>query len=548
MLITLTDQYTDAPKARAVPGAYYDREAKAWLLRDPTPRGAAVALKLFPRLATEYPELPELRAQLGQQVRPFNFAEEWAEPIQAIRVRKQLRSEGFDLYGFQAIDSGYLAAVLDAHGGAYLGHERGLGKTISSAAIIDECGAERVLIVCPNTAKRSVWEPELKRLCPWLEVVVLRNAKSQREKDIGYVRQLLEVGQPVALVVHYEALAILAGTNGKGWQRFCHWDIVIADEAHRIANPKTKMAKALKKIPAKRKLALSGSIIQNHAEELFSPLQWLFPDRYRSRWRDWNDRFLDYVDSGYSRVCVGVKIEMLDEMRDELGRFFCYRTKEDELDLPARTEQTLLVDLTPAQRKVYTELAEDYFAQLPDGGMVKAADGLALLTRLRQVATGLNLVSDELTDSSKQDLAVDLITDSPDEAFVVFSWFKAAARSLASRLETLNIQCFVVDGDTKHSDRADYIGRFQSGEGRVFLGTLSTIGESITLHRSSNAIFLDQAWNPSTNTQAADRIYRIGQHRPVTITKLVARGTVDELRVLPVLHEKEALRRLILGG
>lgn len=547
-MITLTDQYTDAPKARAIPGAYFDNSSRAWVLRDPTPRAAAVALKLFPLLSVEHPELTELRAQLGQEVRPFNYADDFDYRIGAPRVRKQLSLEGFDLYDFQRIDAGYLAAVLNAHGGAYLGHERGLGKTISSAAIIDETDASRVLIVCPNTAKRSVWEPELHRLCPWLEVVVLRNSKAQRDKDLGYVRQLWQTDLSFALVVHYEALAIIAGPKGQGWQRFGCWDIVIADEAHRIANPKTKMAKALKKVPARRKLALSGSIIQNHAEELFSPLQWLFPDRYKSRWRDWNDRFLDYVDSGYSRVCVGVKIEMLDEMRDELGRFFCYRTKEDELDLPARTEQTLLIDLTPAQRKVYTELAEDYFAQLPDDSIVKASDGLALMTRLRQVATGLDLVSDELTDSSKQDVAMDLITDSPDEAFVVFSWFKAAARALAARLEAQGIQCFVVDGDTKHGDRADYIERFQAGEGRVFIGTISTLGESVTLHRASNLITLDRSWNPAANSQAMDRVYRIGQKKPVTITHLVARGTVDELRVMPTVKDKEALRRLVLGG
>jgi hypothetical protein len=67
------------------------------------------------------------------------------------------------------------------------------------------------------------------------------------------------------------------------------------------------MTRAIKKIPSKRRLALSGSIIQNHIEELFSPLQWLFPDRYKAKWRDWNDRYLEYVESSFGRVCIGVK-------------------------------------------------------------------------------------------------------------------------------------------------------------------------------------------------------------------------------------------------
>jgi SNF2 family DNA or RNA helicase len=90
--------------------------------------------------------------------------------------------------------------------------------------------------------------------------------------------------------------------------------------------------------------------------------------------------------------------------------------------------------------------------------------------------------------------------------------------------------------------------RFQAGERRVFVGTLATLSESVNLQRASNAIFLDRHWNPATNVQAADRIYRIGQTKPVTITHLVARDTVDELRVLPALASKEALRRSIFGG
>lgn len=82
----------------------------------------------------------------------------------------------------------------------------------------------------------------------------------------------------------------------------------------------------------------------------------------------------------------------------------------------------------------------------------------------------------------------------------------------------------------------------------MFIGTISTLGESVTLHRANNAIFLDRSWNPAANQQAEDRIYRIGQERPVTITHIVAKDTVDEENVLPALADKQALRRMILGG
>jgi superfamily II DNA/RNA helicase len=94
---------------------------------------------------------------------------------------------------------------------------------------------------------------------------------------------------------------------------------------------------------------------------------------------------------------------------------------------------------------------------LDDGTVVKAAEGLTLLTRLRQVATGLDLLGHDVADSSKLDMALELIEDNPDEAFVVFSWFKAAAHSLAKRLTEHRIGCFVVDGDVPHEARSQMI-------------------------------------------------------------------------------------------
>lgn len=556
MRILLTDDWMERYKASAIPGAWYDHAERAWVLDDPTPRGAAAALKLFPGLGHDWPELRELRDSLAQDVRPVDYAREYGMPIDAPTVERQLALRYGDdatLYDFQKIDLGYLQAVLSAHGAAYLGWERGLGKTIGAAALIDAQDYRRTLVVCPNTAKLAVWKAELEQWLPGHAVLVLPNEKVKRERMLELIKQFESHPEPFVLIIHYEAINVIAKmrpARKDGWKPLGTWDLIVADEAHRIKNGAAQQARQLKRIKAHHKLALSGSIISNHAEELFSQLQWLFPDRYSSKWRDWNDRYLDYIDiPERGKVCLGVRVERIAELRDELGRFMVYRRKEDELDLPLRTEETRRVDLSPAQRKAYDALAQSCLARLDDGTTVKAADGLALLTRLRQVATGLDLVSGTLVDSSKQDLAVEIIKDNVDEAFVVFSWYKAAAYSLAKRLEEQEgIGTYVVTGDTKAADRAKYIEEFQAGQRRVFIGTISTLGESVTLHRASNAIFLDRSWNPGDNAQAADRIYRIGQQRPVTITNIVAADTVDETRVDPILADKEALRALILGG
>lgn len=553
-VIQLTADGAKFALARAIPGAVWDRERRVWVLKDPTPRAAVIALQLFPELTYKHPELCELRDTLVQDIRPVDNATPHDTPVCVPEVERSLAEEGKHFYRFQSLDLGYVTEVLRRHGGAYLGWERGLGKTIGACSLIEAVSADRVLVICPNTAKESVWGDELRRRFPDAGVAVLPNEKRKRERRLrevqAYIRGRYHEGQPprLILVVHYEALNIIAGKNGRGWDKYGEWDLVVADEAHRIKNPKAKMSRALKRIPTHMKLALSGSIIQNHAEELFSVLQWLFPDRYSSKWRDWNDRYLDYVDGGYGRVGIGVKLERLDEMREELGVFMVYRRKEDELDLPEKTTQELRVELTPSQRRVYEELQATCLSELADGTVVKAADGLVMLTRLRQVATGLDLLGKTVQDSSKLDLTQEIVTDAEDEAFVVFSWYRAAARSLRERLEAAGVEVFLVDGDVPHERRAEYIERFQAGERRVFIGTLATLSESVNLHRASNAIFLDRSWNPAQNIQAEDRIYRIGQTRPVTITHIVAADTVDERAVAPALSNKEALRALILGS
>jgi SNF2 family DNA or RNA helicase len=545
--ILLTEEWKDRLKARSIPGAVWSGNRRAWVLVDPTPRGAAVALRLFPHIATTNPELLDLRSSLLQDVRPIDNATEFAFPIGAQRVRDALESQSKSFYDYQAIDLGYLGAVLSQHGSAYNGWERGLGKTLGACALLDDLDCQRSLVVCPNTAKTSVWAAELRAWCPWLTVVVLRNTIAQRLSDIATVLQLRDAGIPFVFVVHYDALSIIG--NKDGWKKLkIEWDLIIADEVHRIANPDTKMARAIKKIPARRKLAMSGSIIQNHPQEMFSPLQWLFPDRYSSRWRDWNERYLDYIDGGHGKVCIGIKTECIPALRSELGVFMVVRRKSDVLDLPARTVEDRYVELSPAQRTAYRELLDQSFTILADGSTYVAADGLSLLTRLRQVASGLDTLGTEVTDSSKLDLVMEMIQDNEDQAFVVFTWYKANANTLASRCETAGIDHYMVTGDIPQARRAPLIDAFQAGGGRVFIGTIGTLGESVTLHRATNAVFIDRSWNPLDNDQAADRIYRIGQEQPVTITNIIARDTVDELRVMPILTDKIALRKAVLGG
>src|SRR5690606_2826533 len=209
--VILTTEYRKRLLARAVPRAAWNPSARAWLLDRPTPRSAAVALQVFPELASRYPVLVELRDSAASNVRPFDNATPYGVEIGAPEVRAQLASEGKSLYTFQSVDLGYVAAVLEAHGGAYIGWSRGLGKTIGTFALMDELRTRRTLIVAPNTAKDSVWRDELAIRLPGVETWVLPNAKAKRERMVQGVRRRSKDAPPLALIVHYAALALIGG-------------------------------------------------------------------------------------------------------------------------------------------------------------------------------------------------------------------------------------------------------------------------------------------------------------------------------------------------
>ncbi len=564
-MIELTKEWTKSAAARAVPGAQWSSDAGAWVLDDPTPRSAVVALKLFPHLMHSSPELVELRDSMMQDAKPMDYAAQLNLHIAAPRVRAEMAKRGWSLGeakavpldagpDFQNVDLGYAAACLREHKAFYLGWARGLGKTLAAAALIDELGCESSLIIAPNTAKASTWAGELEWATPWLTVLVLPNEAKARAGCLARASILNGRGVPFVLIVHYEALAVIAGKLpgkgkrlGDGWKKLkIEWDIVVADEGHRFANHQTLQARAAGRIPTNMRLVLSGSVFQNKWEEVYGPLHFLLPDRYKAKHRDWCNRFLDYVSNGYGDICVGILPDRVEAMRDELGRFMVVRDKLN-LAIPS----TELVPLSPTQRKVYDDLATQLLAELPTGERIKSSDGIALLTQLRKVATGLDLYDpDVVRDSSKLDRTLEVIRRHWDRGddYVCFGWYKASLHALAARLADEGIEAWLIDGDVPQKKRAEIISAFQNGQKRVLLGTISTMGESINLQRANHVIRVDRCFNPAMNQQAVDRVDRQGQERECYLTDIVAEATVDDLVVLPNLANKEALRAVVFGG
>lgn len=544
-VVTVTRDAAKRRQAFSIPGCHWDDRERAFTIDTDTASPAAIAMirKHFPDV--KVPERKDTSHPSG--IRPLDLATEWAGGRDAAALLPTLPADIRDrLYRYQQVDLAYLCARIREDGGAYCGWSRGLGKTFGAIAAAVELGAKRLVIVCPNSSKESVWRPEVEKWAPdnWT-VFNLRGTPKQRNR----VLEAFSRSHNAILLVHYEGLRLV------NWDRIKDIDLVVCDEAHRLAKGSSsgkapQFYKALKKIKAKWRLALSGSIVVNTPEDLFGALHWLMPDRYSSKWRDWNNRFLVYTQGPWGAEFIGIKAGMLEPMQQELGGVLVVRRKEDELpDLPDRIDQTIEVELSKEQRRVYDDLAERFIADLPDGEQIIAPSVLAQLTKLRQVATGLDLLGEKFEDSAKIDLAEEMVKDNLPNKTVVFAWHRATVRALESRLVKAGIECRAITGDTKERDRAQYVEEFQTDPAvKVIVATIKTLGEAVTLHAASDLIFIESSWTPTDMEQAADRVYRIGQKNHVSITHIVAKDTVDIHRVLPIVKSKDEMRRLVLGG
>lgn len=544
MKTKLTDNYLKRRLALAVPGSWYVPEDRAWYF-DPriNPHATRIAIRLFPELAGDLSAVVE---SPKNSFRPnIALAETFAEgksreallPNTPPAIRKILRQ-------YQVTDIAFSIARLEQDGGVYLGWDRGLGKTLAAIVMAYELASDRVIVVTPNNSKLATWLPQIQQ---WDQdhrfrnrVHNLRGSKKIRSRIIKEWKK-----DGGILLVHYEVLRLLDEHLG------C--DLLIVDEAHRLSNGSAsrqapKFYKALKKIAAKYRVTMSGSVILNSPEDLFGALHLIFPTRYKSKWRDWNDRFISYAEGPFGKVMIGLKPDRISEMQSELSNFLLIRSKDDELeDLPERLDEQLYVELSSTQRKVYDDLAESFLAELPDGKILATPSVLAQLTKLRQIATGLDLLNEKFSDSAKLDLTEELVADILPSKVVIFTWHRATAYALEERLRKVT-SCATITGNTKMELRAEYVRQFQEEDHpQVIIATIKTLGESVTLHAASNVIFVESSWTPSDMEQAADRVRRIGQYKRVTVYNILAKDTVDETKILPTLESKDMLRRLVLG-
>jgi SNF2 family DNA or RNA helicase len=322
------------------------------------------------------------------------------------------------------------------------------------------------------------------------------------------------------------------------------FDCVILDEAQAIKNAGTDSAKAARLLRGGRRLALSGTPVENHLGELWSLFEFLNPGMLGAA-------------SAFGQE-GGLARNPDEETRRLLARglrpFILRRTKgQVASDLPPKLEQTLYCELEPAERRVYDELREHYRRSLlgrieRDGlGRTKILVLEALL-RLRQAACHLGLIDRTRVEepSAKLEVLLSRVAEVLDEGHkaLVFSQFTSLLAIVRRRLDREGIPYEYLDGRTR--DREARVARFQTDRDcRLFLVSLKAGGLGLNLTAAEYVFLLDPWWNPAVEAQAIDRAHRIGQTRAVFAYRLIARETVEE-KILELQRTKRDLADAII--
>ena len=444
-----------------------------------------------------------------------------------------------DLRPYQKDGFSWLVLLHELNTGGILADDMGLGKTIQTIALLlwakSKYKRKLNLVVAPTSVVPN-WDREIRKFAPGLKTVVWQGPnRNQLAPDLEKADVMIT---SYALLRRDEELLQSLDLR-----------YVILDEAQHIKNPMSQTARSAKKLSSERRLALTGTPIENRLSELWSIFDFVSPGLL-GQLKTFEERIARPIDRG--------DMETAQRLRATIKPFVMRRLKSDvAADLPDKIEQEMIVPLAEGQAKLYKqilgEVRKSVLSEVEKKGISKAQiQILAALTRLRQVACDPRLMKlpdteFDADDSGKLGALREIIDEAVDggHRVLVFSQFVQMLNHIRTALDTDGVQYEYLDGSTK--DRLDKVDRFNEDTSvPVFLISLKAGGTGLNLTGADTVVHFDPWWNPAVEDQATDRAHRIGQTRNVNVYKLIAAGTVEE-KILELSAKKRALVSNVLS-
>jgi SNF2 family DNA or RNA helicase len=441
-----------------------------------------------------------------------------------VELKRESKNYTFDerLRGYQNEDVYYLKALKCA--GVF--NEQRTGKTPTMIHLVKELKPLKTLIVCPASLVYN-WQREFEKWFPEKQTHVVKDNRA---------------------MTFYGGIIIISKDRLKSsihWQSQIY-NMVIIDEAHFLRNYKTTQSKAIFKLQAERKYALTGTPTVKHPADIYGILHFLYPKKFPSYWQ-FAERYFKVEENfmGYNEV-LGAKPHRVDELQNIVGIISVQRKRKDVMEwLPSKERTTFYCEMTKKQSKAYKEMLDFFFVEDTD---VDASTVLSQLTRLRQLCLEPSLLDLDV-GSGKTDALLNYLKETSSEPIVIMSMFTSYLKSIKYLLEHIGLRIGMIHGEMTNKEKMEQAEKFQRGEIDVLLCNIISAGTGFTLDRAETIIFMDKAWNPAENEQAEDRITpttpdKVHNHN---IISFVCQNTVDE-KINTLLENKKSLTDIVNEG
>ncbi|MBI5036673.1 DEAD/DEAH box helicase [Candidatus Micrarchaeota archaeon] len=449
-----------------------------------------------------------------------------------------------ELRPYQKRGAGWLDFLGGMGLGALLADDMGLGKTVQVIAYATKLagqGETPVLVVCPTSVITN-WAREFARFSPKTRVKIHHG--SDRSGNQGFRK---EAGQADVVITSYA----LAWRDEEELDSV-KWAAVVLDEAQNIKNPLAKQSRRVKNIPAKYRIALTGTPIENRLSDMWSIMEFLNPG-FLGHWQQFKERFAKPIESKADE-------EKMEALRNALSPLVLRRLKTDKKiirDLPEKTESTEWCTLTPEQATLYQAVVDSSLEKIDaEEGERRRMEVFATITRLKQICNHpANYLKDSRSlgqRSGKVERLRELLDTiaAEGESCLVFSQYTEMASMLCDGLKKeSDTPVSYLHGQLSRQQRDAVVNEFQA-EGAppgVLILSLKAGGTGLNLTSANNVIHFDRWWNPAVENQATDRAHRIGQKKNVFVYKLVTRGTIEE-KIEDILRRKKDLADSVVGS